>query len=267
MSNFNSLHFDFEKLSEGVYAAIDKEGGAANSNAGIIDLGDSTLVFDTFNSPSAAQDLRKAAEHHIGHPVKYVVNSHFHGDHIRGNQVFPEATIFSTTKTFEPIKTGERNRLKKEKIDLENKKSEDEKWLDTRKQEIDETTDPAERAALNSKYLIDVDLPIIEICLPQVTFETKCVFEGTKRRAEILSFGGGHTESDASLFLPGEGILFLADLLFVGRDPFVGDGDPYNWLTHLEKLEALDFKIAVPGHGPVSKKVQLSLMKDYISTR
>ena len=91
-------HFELTRLADGVYAAIEMQGGAAYSNAGIIDLGDQTLIFDTFDAPQAAQDLKAAAEHLTGHPATCIVNSHWHGDHWSGNQVFARATIFPTWK-------------------------------------------------------------------------------------------------------------------------------------------------------------------------
>ncbi|MEJ2195139.1 MAG: MBL fold metallo-hydrolase [Ignavibacteriaceae bacterium] len=75
--SFESDHFRIKKLDEGIYAAISKTGGYAICNSGIVDLGDETLVFDTFISPIAARDLKQAAEVLTGNKVKYVINSHF----------------------------------------------------------------------------------------------------------------------------------------------------------------------------------------------
>jgi cyclase len=90
-----SRHFQLEQLAEGVYAAIALAGGGSGSNAGMIDLGDRTLVFDTFLTPQAADELRAAAEHLLGRPVAYVINSHWHCDHIQGNQAFGGETVKS----------------------------------------------------------------------------------------------------------------------------------------------------------------------------
>ena len=76
-----SEHFKLDRIAEGVYVAIAIEGGLARCNAGIVDLGDQTLLFDTFMTPQAAQDLRAAAEGLTGRPVTYVINSHAHSDH------------------------------------------------------------------------------------------------------------------------------------------------------------------------------------------
>ncbi|MGH2486968.1 MAG: MBL fold metallo-hydrolase, partial [Ktedonobacterales bacterium] len=74
-------------------------GTGALGNAGIIDLGGVTLVFDTMMTFAAARDLRAAAERLTGRAPRYVVNSHFHLDHTMGNAVFSDAVIIATSAT------------------------------------------------------------------------------------------------------------------------------------------------------------------------
>src|SRR5215813_298192 len=106
MSPFPSAHFRVHQLADGVFAAIHAEGGLAQSNAGIIDLGDRVLVFDTFISPQAATDLRSAVAALLSRPIGAVINSHYHNDHIWGNQAFPgDVPIVATRKTREFITT------------------------------------------------------------------------------------------------------------------------------------------------------------------
>jgi cyclase len=101
-----SKHFRLIELTAGVYAAIARDGGAAHSNAGIVDLGDRTLVFDAMGTPKAATDLRAAAERLTGRPVTYFVNSHADHDHWLGKQVFsPDVIIISTRQTRVEIMT------------------------------------------------------------------------------------------------------------------------------------------------------------------
>ncbi|MGZ4123740.1 MAG: MBL fold metallo-hydrolase, partial [Tumebacillaceae bacterium] len=76
----NSEYFTLQQVADGVYAAISKEGTGSWANAGIIDLGDQTLIFDTFATPKAAEDLRKAAELLTGRSTCIVINSHDHID-------------------------------------------------------------------------------------------------------------------------------------------------------------------------------------------
>jgi cyclase len=78
-------HFEIRALAEGVWAAIHKEGGAAYSNAGIVDLGGRVLLFDAFDMAVAGRELRQAILDLTGRAPTWVVNSHEHGDHWGGN--------------------------------------------------------------------------------------------------------------------------------------------------------------------------------------
>ncbi len=259
--HFVSEHFRLETVGQGLVAAIHRESGAAIANAGIIDLGDSTLVFDTFISPAAAKDLRQAAEILTNRPVSYVFNSHYHNDHIRGNQEFPDAQIISTSKTLDLIKTDGMEELiwdqanapqKYQQFQVEFKNSQDQ----TQREQI--------RFWLDYYRVLAQSLEGLRICEPQRSFEDQLILSGSKRTVELLSYGGGHTGSDGFLYIPDEGVLFLSDLLFVGCHPFLADGHPENWITILEKIKLLDADVLVPGHGPVGSKEDLDLMIDYI---
>ena|SRR5688572_14812518 len=89
--DFKSKNFQIKKLSPHVYAAIATDGGGAICNAGVVDLGNEVLVFDPFLTPDAAIELKNFIAKAIKKPVKWVVNSHSHNDHIRGTQVFSGA--------------------------------------------------------------------------------------------------------------------------------------------------------------------------------
>ena len=92
-----SEHFQLRELTDGIYAALQTPDGWAIGNAGIIDLGGHTVVFDTFLNPQAATDLCKAAEILTKRPVTTVINSHHHREHFWGNQIFPASTNIIAT--------------------------------------------------------------------------------------------------------------------------------------------------------------------------
>src|SRR5271170_3826456 len=96
-------HFRVERLASGVYAAIASTGGFALCNAGIVDLGDRTVVFDSMLTPMAGSALRRAAKRCTGRDPDWVVNSHWHGDHIWGNSAFVESHIVSSRRVRELI--------------------------------------------------------------------------------------------------------------------------------------------------------------------
>lgn len=99
MTSFESKYFRLERPTDGVFAAISSDAGFTVSNAGIVDFGNFTLVWDSMASESAASDLRRAAEELTGKPVSVLVNSHHHLDHTRGNQVFADTQIVSSVIT------------------------------------------------------------------------------------------------------------------------------------------------------------------------
>ncbi len=257
-----SRHFQLEELLDGVYAAIGIPGTGSGSNAGIIDLGDRTLVFDTFLTPQAGDDLRAAAERLTGRPVSYVINSHMHADHIHGNQAFAlDTPIVATSRTRELIAgrgPGVIEAMKRE-IPAE---------LEAQEAELAREQDAEKRAALALKIGENRELVAcgarLALRLPEQTFDTKVVFHGTRRAAELLTYGGGHTESDAFLLLRDERLAFLGDLLFVQSHLWMGDGNPDEWLRILRQLGELDLKTVAPGHGPVGTPEDFAPAARYI---
>jgi glyoxylase-like metal-dependent hydrolase (beta-lactamase superfamily II) len=261
MNAFKSEHFRVEEVAEGAFAAIHIDGGAAIGNAGFVDLGDRVLVFDTFISPIPAVDLRRAAETMIGKPIGEVVNSHYHNDHIRGNQIFKDREIVASEETLRLIETEGRKDLawnQEEGPAFYAKFDEDLKFI----------TDPVERRTVefgrHYYRVIAEGLEEFEWVAPSRSFKGSLELEGSKRRVELRSYAGGHTGDDAILLLPDDGVAFLSDLFFIDNHPYLADGNPLTWLEHLEALEGLKEKVLVPGHGPVGGQTDLSVLANYI---
>jgi glyoxylase-like metal-dependent hydrolase (beta-lactamase superfamily II) len=259
-----SKHFKLEKLADGVYAAIATDSGYAVSNAGIVDLGEKTLIFDTFINPLAAEDLQKAADSLTHNPISYVVNSHYHDDHIQGNQVFPQnADIISTAWTRDEIQKEEPEQIK---WDQENIPDE----IKSMQQKLTEADDSLSKANVKRyiNYLIAIKtaLPILKVRLPNVTFDKELIIHGTKRDAQLITWGKGHTGSDCVLNLPQDDIVFAGDLLFVKTNPYLADGYPEDWKRNLRNIDRLNPQIIVPGHGPLGNDASLSVLTDYIQS-
>jgi cyclase len=260
-----SEHFDLIEVAAGAYAAIGTEGGGAYSNAGIVDLGDQTLIFDTFQTVRAAQDLRAAAEHLTGRRATAVIISHAHGDHWMGNQVFADhAPIIATREIREQMSATAEN-IKQ----LQEDPSELNAMVQQNEVQLQAETDEGKRAslmALNARWRRMLEmLPTLELWLPNQTFDGKHVFHGTQRTAELLTMGKGHTSSDCYLVLPEERVAFVGDLAFFQSQPFMGYCDPEAWKAQLEGMERSDVETFVPGHGPVGTKANVALLREYIT--
>jgi glyoxylase-like metal-dependent hydrolase (beta-lactamase superfamily II) len=239
-------HADLQDIGPGAWAAIARPDRGAVGNAGFVDLGGAALVFDTHFSPGAARDLRAAAEERVG-PVRTVANSHWHGDHVRGNPVFEEATIVATARTRELMATRGAVRLR----DLK------QAGLGVAAKDLRERGLSEELELLEE---FERELPGLEQRLPDDTWEDR---RGLGR-AVLLTWGGGHSDSDAVLWLPEERIVYAADLVFVDSQPWAGDGDPRHWLTILDRIAELGPETVVPGHGPVADAGVLGSMREYL---
>ena len=256
-----SPHFMLRKLAEGVHVAFATETAAATCNAGIVDLGDRTLVFDTFLTPKAGSDLRRAAETLTGHPVAYVVTSHYHNDHIRGTQEFPDAVVISTDRTRNLIATKEVEEIRSDAAVAPQRLLE---WQEQLRAAVDPVEQRQLRYWVEYARVIVESLPSLRLVLPQLTFERRLVIRGPARRVELVTLAG-HTPDDVIMLLPQDGIAFLADLLFVGFHPYLIDGNPDDWLQSLNTIERQDVATLVPGHGPLGTMDDVRRLRDYIA--
>ncbi len=261
-NGFTSPFFTLVRLGSNVFAAIANRGTGALGNAGIIDLGGQTIVFDTFLSPAAARDLRRAAQTVTGGDVTHVVNSHWHGDHINGNTVFSDAMIVSTSGTRERMLEVSRS------SDVEQTIQGLLSYLKKRQQEHDELPPGKHRDAVEAdigdrRSLLDSIREVRNI-LPNVTFTDQLGLYGSSRSAVLHTFGGAHTHSDAFLWVPEEQVLFCGDIFVNRTHPWVGHGHIDNWIRTIDRISEFDVVQLVPGHGDVGNKDDLYAHREYL---
>jgi cyclase len=259
-----SRHFNLVKLADGIYAAIHNDkGGYAICNAGIIDLGDKTIVVDPFLSPVAARDLKQLAESLTGRPVTTVLDLDPHNDHTGGNQVFlPGADIIGTPNTRRYIEDNFNNEF------VYYQETSPKKLLEIQNQLMDATGNEKTELEMWQTYhrAIIESLPELIMKLPNITIKDTLTIFGSKRKIVIIPTGTGHTNADMVAWLPDEKIIFMGDQLFVNNHPYMGDGDPESWIKNLKKIIELKPVMAIPGHGPVGDVRSIQLMIDYAET-
>lgn len=254
-------YFTLHTLDDGVFAAIAKPGQGAWSNAGIVDLGEELLVFDSLSTPSAGNELRRQAESLTGKKVKYLINSHYHGDHVFGNQVFFDTTIISTYETQKLC--NEKNNIE----DLEKEEKDMKQYLLQLKNQIDSTEDNNLKASLINQYqemskVLD-DLSQLQIVLPSLLFEEKLTINGADRMVELYCLGGGHSPSDTFMYLPKEKIAFMGDI--ATEDLHVPIDNPVEFLSILQQVKQMDIDAIIPGHGSVTNMALCDTLIDYLS--
>jgi glyoxylase-like metal-dependent hydrolase (beta-lactamase superfamily II) len=262
-SGYKSTHFTIETLDDGVFAAVHNlQSGWAVGNAGIIDLGGETLVFDTTMTPVSGAALLQAAEQLTGNPVTRVVNSHYHNDHTWGNQACgPEAVIIADAGTLELLTTQGKNEVAQFSARAE---TEHQRFQAL----FDEAADPRAKAGLNLMRVyyqaLAETMPILDVRLPDFTFRGRMAVRGPKNRCELVSFKQGHTGTDTVLFLPDRGIVFMGDLLFVRSHPFLGEAEPSALRAALDEIRGWEAHLHVPGHGPVGNAADLDALEEYV---
>ncbi|MGZ6315656.1 MAG: MBL fold metallo-hydrolase [Anaerolineales bacterium] len=261
---FASKHFTLHQLAGGVFAAVAVSGGAAVSNAGIIDLGERTLIFDTFMTPEAARDLRLAAQQLTGRDPELVINSHYHNDHIWGNQVFnPQSLIISTAQTLKLIQTEGREELRGAH---ETSAGRLEQFTKQYQAVQDEKKKRDLRLWMGYYQALVDNLPELTVRQPDITFENRLSIRGSDHAVDLISFEDSHAGSDTILVLPDAGIIFMADLLFVKSHPYLAEGDVFRLLESLKQISTLGANVLVPGHGGLGSAADVKSNVDYIST-
>ena len=83
--------------------------------------------------------------------------------------------------------------------------------------------------------------------------------------SKFITFGGGHTDSDAFLYLPAERIIFTGDLVVVKNYPGLSSSHHREWLDILAKIKSLDPVCLVPGHGQLGTFADVALIERYIN--
>ena len=258
--DFESKFFVLYKLSEGTYGAISKENSGMGSNAGFIDLGDSSLIIDTTINVEAAEDLKRANLQYTGKNPKFIVITHYHLDHVIGNSLFDQSTqVITSDRTLNSIKTENPKRIEefknmdpKEIIKMENSLKEEQDEI--KKQDIQN----------DLNFIRSVRAQGVSMRDPNLTFKEEFIIYGKDKTVYLRAFKKAHTDGDVIAYIPNEKVLFAGDLLFARCDPWLGSGDPEGWVSLIDDLMDLDFRVAVPGHGDLATKEEFSLEKKYI---
>ncbi|WP_226383655.1 MBL fold metallo-hydrolase [Paenibacillus massiliensis] len=108
-------------------------------------------------------------------------------------------------------------------------------------------------------------LPNLVHSLPTITFDQQMTIHGSKRSIQLLTFGGGHTQSDAIVYIPEDKIVVMGDLVLSQHHPVLMYANPQEWLNILGQVEQLDVETIVPGHGEVCSLQELDEVKGYIT--
>jgi cyclase len=215
-----------QKVNERIYALIGpmefpnpkNQGYMVNSTIIIGEKG--VILIDTGFTDEIGKHLAKTIARITPKPVTHIINTHHHGDHTLGNIAFPGATIISSEKC---------------RSELERTGAE---WI-----EIVETS---------TGMKFPNTRPVLADTVYQENTRVDVTLDGV--RMVLWTPRGSHTAGDMLVYLPDDKVLVGGDVLVHRIMPAFRDAYVKNWVGTLEEATQLDFKTAVPGHGPLMTK-------------
>src|SRR4029453_4908899 len=212
-------------VHQGRYELQSPENRGDMANASFVVGSDGVAVIDTLGSAVAGRELREAIRAVTGKPIRYVINTHMHPDHVFGNAAFKEdnATFVGHYKLARGL--GSR----------------------------------AERYLAINKEMLGADaFQGIEVILPSVGVENSLSLDLGGRTLQLNAQRTAHTDNDLTITDSATGTLFLGDLLFSVHVPTL-DGSIVGWLAVIDDLKKRKAPRVVPGHGPHAMELPAAL--------
>jgi cyclase len=258
--------FDIERVAEGVYCALARAQAEINSNAAIFLNSRDVLVVDTHSKPSAAASLIAQIKKEITpHPVRYVVNTHFHWDHIQGNHAYGAAGGKIDFIASEPTK-----QLMSDLAQQRLQASLDEipKQIDALRVRAGKSSSADEKAfceeQIRQMLAYQSEMKTFTLELPTITFGKSYLIKDEAHELHIEFHGHAHTAGDVVVFCPQKRVVATGDMIH-GFLPFIRDGFPKTWPKTMDSVAQLSFEKICPGHGPVQQtQERLIDMRNYI---
>jgi len=224
------LPFTLKPLGHNVYAAIDDAKGDAGANAGFVIGDDGVAVIDTFENPEAAKQMLGEIRKFTQLPIKFVVNTHYHIDHVAGNSLFQQngATVFAQRNV--------------------------RSWIHT------------ENLKFFGKNIKPEQKTMVEtLGAPDAVYDTGVTLYLGTRRIDVRVFPG-HTGGDSVVFLPDANVVFTGDLFWRNTLPNLIDATTSEWITSLDAIAAVAPNATyVPGHGDVGNAADTQAFRGYLA--
>jgi len=228
-----------QQVAPGVYAVItpardfpSPENKGWNSNSTFVVTGQGVLVVDTGSSETIGRALAAVIARTTSEPVRWIVNTHGHGDHWMGNAAVagPDTEIISSTAVRDRIRT---------ELDY---------WT--------ELFDRMTEGAIGKSTLR----------APTRLVDARTTLDLGGLKVELIPSGNSHSVGDLLVWLPEKRVLMGGDVLYSDRAPSTYEADVKQWIAFLGELQKLDAVAVVPGHGSAGDARIISDLRGYFET-
>ncbi len=223
-----------DPVADGVYAIVtpsrdlpNPRNRGWNSNSAFVVTGSGVLLFDTGSSVAIGLAIREVIAGVTEQPVRWIINSHGHGDHWLGNAAFEDTVekIYATEQVATRVRADGQG------------------WVDRFYQMTEGTSG------------LSAILP------PNTYLEDKNALSFGDTKAELYLSRGSHSPGDVYLWLPEVRVLVAGDVIYSDRMPSTMDSNLAEWIQLLGELEAMRPEVVVPGHGMVTDVEGISRLK------
>ena len=222
--------FRLQQLGKGVWAAIVNDEGLAGGNAGFVIGDEGVAVIDTFQDPRPARALLGEIRKITPLPIRFVVNTHYHLDHVNGNDVF--ASAGATIVAHRNVRA----------------------WMRT---ENIKMLDPPVTAEKKAR--------VASLTLPTVVYDSHLDLYLGSRRINVRYYPG-HTGGDSVVSVPDAHVVFCGDMLWKQHVPNLIDASTGAWVESLDRMQK-DYGAStwVPGHGDVANGQDVLTFRKYLA--
>jgi cyclase len=215
------------KVLENVYTIT--AGDGVDSNTTFIITKEGVIVIDTRPTPTEARKVLAEIRKLTALPIVYTINTHYHGDHTFGNQIFKNSQSIIAHKNV-------RNKLVKS---------------------------GQEHLSLFKTFGLP-GINEVEITPPNIIYEKEMEIWLGGYRLQLLYHGKGHTDGDTIIYIDQLRTVITGDLVFNKKIPYMADSYIDDWIGSLKYIELLKNETVIPGHGPIGERTTIIAMKHYL---
>jgi glyoxylase-like metal-dependent hydrolase (beta-lactamase superfamily II) len=233
-------------------------GAGGDSNAGTVATPHGLIVIDAQQSRALGEKFRHTLRTSIAAPIRAVVNTHHHLDHVAGNVAFGDVPIIGHAKTLQalereigPLTTGGAavtDVLSKIRMFFGGN--------------FDRLVPEPQRTWFIER--VGGATPMV-VKPPSETFANELEFRLPADILRMEYWGPAHCDGDLVIYLKRAKVVFLGDLFFYGRFPWFGDCDLDGWIATLDRVLTMDVETVIPGHGEPASLKHVMEFRDLLS--
>ncbi|NVJ62476.1 MAG: MBL fold metallo-hydrolase [Gammaproteobacteria bacterium] len=224
-----------------------------DSNITVIESEKFLIIVDAYDNLQNAHALIDDINQKWEKPVKYIINTHWHSDHILANQLYQDR--FDGEQIFIAHSSFKQTLSSKAQIQLNEKREQWATAINNAKQKLKQDNPPENLAERIKKTELALnELNSIKIVTPDIFVSDKYEIEDASFPIDVMYSGLAHTEGDLIVWLPLQKVLISGDLF--DEISFGGHGFISEWQEALNRINKLPFETVIPGHGRIQRDNQ-----------